>query len=891
MRGSNQRPAFVTSIYVATVTVAATAFAFGESPEPRAWFDLRRDPQANFYSIQREYRRHAQEEADRVPDANALTKITAGWGMAAGSENEAAEEDGETQFRRWESFMEPRVYPSGDLSLPARAFSAMSPYLGLDGRHRSEMAGDWKPLGPTRTRNDQGGMGRMNFIRFHPRNPDILYAGSPGGGLWVSPNGGSSWSTVTDAMAVLGVADLAIDPIEPDIMYLATGDGNSVDAACIGVLKSYDGGLTWGATGLSWRPDERKQAHRLLINPKNSQVLLLGATDGVYRTTDAGITWSHVLSIDSLETGSEPHDQWGLMDLAFKANDPNVVFAGGKYLYRSANGGLSFTRVVGIPKAYKVIPSVTAANPSLVFALSTNERTFRSLMASSDGGLTFTQRSNAPNIMGREKDGSDTDGQSYYNLTMAVSPTNPDLIFVGGIEAWKSQDGGRTWKNTHGDMHTDVHDLQFVPGSPATIYMAQDAGVFKSTDLGATWNDRSNGLGIAQIYHLGQSPFDPARILTGMQDNGTNLFDNGAWTHPYGGDGMECFFDWSNPSAYFAGVQMGRIFRTIDDGKTWKEMTPANHEGPWNTAWLQDPKDARILYWADTEIWKSSNLGDLWNRLAPLSGIKPVRNIVIDPGNTKILYVVKEDALAKSINGGTSWASIKGNLPAQDAGLMDLAIDPADANGLWVCFSGYQEGAKVWRSRNAGVTWSDWSQGLPNLPVNDIVAQKGTNGAVYAATDLGVFYRDNSMPAWIAFFGGLPNVGVMELEFSYAATPEKTLLRAATYGRGLWESAPYNGLPVVAARAAARPAFRDFSAAPGHGGRTASVRFFAMRPGRYRVDVLDAGGRRLGGRELEGFSGAYAGEIELDGRGGGGIGLVRLGDGRAQSVRTIFLAP
>ena len=867
---------------VSTLCAIAAHAVFCQAPEPRPWFELKRDPQANFYSIQREYHREAREEEGRSPEPAALAKTGSDW---VGE----PEEDEHTQFERWEAFMEPRVYPSGDLSLPAHGLAQAMPFLGLDGKRRPDMPGDWQPMGPTRTRNAQGGMGRMNFVRFHPGNPSLIYAGSPGGGLWVSPDGGVSWSTYTDNMALLGVADLAIDPVDPDIQYMATGDGNSNDVACIGVLKSVDGGLNWSVTGLSWRPDERKQAHRILINPKNSQVLLLGATDGVYRTADAGATWSHVLSVDSLETGTEPHDAWGMMDLSFKANDPNIIFAGGKYLYRSANGGLSFTRVASIPKAGKIITAVTPANPNLVYALCANERTFRNLMASTDGGLTFGERSRGPNILGRSKDGNDTDGQAYFDLTIAVSPGNPDLLLVGGIEAWKSRDGGRTWKNTHGDMHTDVHDLQFVPGKPGSVYMAQDAGVFLSNDTGATWIDRSNGLGIAQIYHLGQSPFERTRVLTGMQDNGTNLFDNGIWTHPYGGDGMECFFDWSNPSAFFAGIQNGGILRSEDQGKTWKEITPGGLMAYWNTVWLQDPKTANTLYWANDNVWKTTTRGDQWNRLALLPGTKQVRSLVVDPGNTKILYAVKEATLSKSVNGGTSWTDIQGSLPVKDAGLTDLAIDPADANGLWVCFSGYVEGAKVWRSRNGGVTWADWSEGLPNMPVNDILPQKGMNGALYAATDLGIYFRDNTLAAWVPFFGGLPNVAVMELEFAYGTTADNTRLRAATYGRGLWESPPYNAASVGIGGNVRAPAWRDFSAASVRGGRAVSIRFAATRMGEYQVDILDAEGRLMGGRRLADFSGAYAGEIALDGDGQSGIRLVRLRGAGAQSVRTLFL--
>jgi hypothetical protein len=172
--------------------------------------------------------------------------------------------------------------------------------------------------------------------------------------------------------------------------------------------------------------------------------------------------------------------------------------------------------------------------------------------------------------------------------------------------------------------------------------------------------------------------------------------------------------------------------------------------------------------------------------------------------------------------------------------------------------------------------------------VNDIVAQKGTNGALYAATDLGVFYRDNTLPAWIPFSGGLPNVAVMELEFSYASGSAPAVLRAATYGRGLWESPPYSEIATSMA-GSVRPAWRDFAASPKRGGREIEVRFAASRKGDYRAEVFDAAGHKLGERTWAGVSGPIAGSIRLEAA--AGVRVVSLQGEGGQASRVLSPAP
>ncbi len=851
------------------------------SPQMRPWFSAKQDTHANFYSIKREFNKYWQEKSKRMAKVSASTQISSTWEIAG-------EDDELTHFQRWAAAVEPRVYPTGDLSLAYQTASAMLPYIGLNGQPRPIMAGNWTPLGPSTVRNDQGGIGRLNFIRFDPTNPAIVYTGSPSGGLWVSMNGGKGWTTSTDNLATLGVADLAINPVNTNIQYLATGDANAWDTPSIGLLKSIDGGLNWTMTGLTWTPSQVMHIHSLLIHPSNPSILLVGASNGVYRSTDAGVSWTLTLE-DTIPHGTGRHDRALSMDLVFKANDPNVVIAAGKRIYRSNNGGASFTEVASAPAAFRIELAVTAANPQIVYAVCGNERSFLRLLASTDGGITFSERSNAPNILGYAVDGSDADGQAWYDLAIAVSPIDANLVLVGGVQVWKSIDGGRNWLNIHGGMHTDIQDLRFQPGSGSTIFMALDAGIYKSTNTGTTWVDFSNDISVTQIYRLGMTPTSAGKVLTGMQDNGTNLYVNGVWTHPFGGDGMECFFDRSNPSILFASTQNGSPVRSKDGGLSWTNITPSGQKGPWNTPWLQDPKAPNVLYWGNTRFWKSIDKGDTWSALTDMPGTDSLINILVDPTNTRILYGVKKDYLGRSEDGGVSWSDITGNLPVNKASLVDITLDSAHAGNLWVCLSGYADGDKVYRSLNSGATWINYSEGLPNLPGNAILFQKSTNGGVYLGSDLGVYYRDNTMNAWIPFFNNLPSVAVYEMEIFYGPTLGSSKLRAATFGRGLWES-PLYAAPVVGMNPESKASWTHFQAMQGKDGKSIAVRFESPRIQDVFCEIMELNGRRATLKKLSAGVGPFSTDIGLGARFQSGIYYVVLKSGEAKTTQPVFVS-
>ncbi len=832
-----------------------------DAPAPRAWFEAKEDSGADFYSIQREfYRQEAARETEPEAEGNVLAKAA-----AAGFAGE--EDDDEFQFKRWEAYMEPRVYPSGDVTLPSRKAEEAVRMLGFSGSQRPASAGNWRPMGPTVVPSSGGGAGRLNFLRFDPVDANRMYVGSPGGGLWSSADGGLSWTTGTDALDVLGVSDMVIDPMDNRIRYLATGDGDGSDTRSIGVLKTVDGGVTWNPTGLTWLVSLGRRISKLIINPDDPRIVLAAASNGVYRTADAGATWAQV-------------SNQAARDLEFKPDDPQIVYAAGTRFYKSTNGGLTFAVASNLPTTSRFALAVTAADPMAVFALGSNSRDFQGFYRSADAGNSFSTRATTPNILGYSNNGSDAGGgQAFYDLGLAVSPNDANLVYVGGINVWKSTNGGSNWTVASGNsgVHTDVHAVEFLPGSGSSVFAASDGGLFKTSNGGTSWTSLGNTLSIAEMYRLGVSPLDPGKVMSGWQDNGTNLLSNGTWKHIYGGDGFECFFDWQDSNYLYVETQNGGLARTSNGGKNWSGITPPGQTGPWNTSWGQDPKNAQVLYYGSTNIWKSTDRGSNWTQSGTLPGSGSVRNIVIDPTNTRNLYAVKGTTLARSADGGATWASISTGLPTSQASINHVTIDPANSNNLWVALSGYSAGNKVFKSVNAGAAWTAYSEGLPNLPANAILAQKSSNGGVYVAMDVGVFYRDGSMTAWTPFFANLPNVSVRELEIYYGKTPDESRLRAATFGRGLWESALYGATPVAIAAAASGDAGAGgLTVRMGAGGGDISFAFTAGKPGRYYANLCDVGGKRLSRSDLGVVAGSYRGRMRLPPADGAGLRVLIL---------------
>ncbi len=750
--------------------------SFAQESATRNWREMMKDPNVNFYELQK-----------------AFYKDWEGKEIGKGQ--------GYKQFKRYEAFMLPRVYPSG--YLPAEAITAE--LSNLFSQTRSGAAGNWTAMGPTTVPTNglsypSAGIGRINCIRFDPQDNNIIWVGSPGGGLWKSINGGTSWTSNTDNFATLGVSDIAIHPTNSSIMYLATGDFDASDTYSIGVLKSIDGGVTWSTTGFTQSTSSYYRIGRLIINPTNPDVLIAATNAGIMRTANAGVTWTTV------QTGI-------FSDLEFKPGDPNTVYAasyangGAARMYVSTNGGTSFTLATGTPTsdALRISVAVTPANPAVVYALICNNAAgYKGLYKSTNSGVSYTLVNSTPNLLSGDEAGANSGGQGWYDLSLAVSPLDANLIYVGGVNTWKSTNGGTSFTITghwYGGnsgnipfVHADHHNFEFQPNS-SVIFTGNDGGVRKSTNGGSSWTDLSNGLQITQFYRLSIAKSNAEIVYAGAQDNGTNKYNAGAWQSVLGGDGMQPLVDYNNANIVYSAIQYGDIRRSTNGGTSYTSIKPAAApNGAWITPYVLHPTTSTTIFAGYNEIYKSTNSGSTWTALTNnLSGGSLYEVMAIAQSDANVIYAGLYNKLYKTTNGGTSWTSIVAGLPITQAAITSIAVSNTDANKIWVSFSGYAATAKVYYSANGGTTWTNVSTGLPNIPVNTIEYQNGTDDAIYVGTDVGVYYKSNTV-AWTSFMTGLPNVKVCDLDIHYATGK----IRAATYGRGLWQSDLYGASIVVA---------------------------------------------------------------------------------------------
>lgn len=736
-----------------------SATIFSSSLFAQDWVSKMKDPTVNFFEVQRDFNRY-YEKKERQMERQMRKALRKSGSLV---NEEEFEVPGYIQFKRWEWFMAPRVAQTGERFEPSLWWTEYRKYRQ---QFQTLNAGNWTFMGPG-TSASLAGAGRLNFVRIHPSDPNTLFVGSPSGGLWKTTNGGTTWTTNTDQLSqVIGCTDIAIDPLNPNIMYLATGDGDAGDTYSVGVLKSTDGGATWNTTGLSFYAANTRQLSKILINPSNTNNIIVATSAGIYFSDDAAATFTNV------QIGS-------FKDLEFKPNDPNTVYACGGEFYKSANGGQNWTKITsGLPSVANVsrmATAVTEADPDIVYMIvglpAPNYGT-EGFYKSINSGTSFTNPS-TPGL------GS----QQWYDLCIDASPTNANEIILGGqTDFLRSTNGGSNWSDVGGNTHVDYHDIVFINGS--SFYTASDGGLYRTTNSGASWTNLNNNLAISQMYGFGQSATNPNLLINGWQDNGTNRYD-GSWDQILGGDGMLCFIDWNNDNNMWAEYYEGNLQRSTNGGGFFTSaMGNINEVGAWVTPWLQDPVNAGTIYAGFVNVWRSNNGGVSWTKLSTFSNTGTLNAIAVSPANNQVLWAAKAGALYKSSNGGSSWTTIT-NVPSGT--ITGIACSNTDANKAWICYSGFTNANKVFQTGDQGASWTNLSPSIPNIPVNCITYMNGSNDALYIGTDVGVFFKDAGLSVWQPFFNGLPNVIVTQLSIFYPTGK----IRASTYGRGMWESDLY----------------------------------------------------------------------------------------------------
>ena len=723
------------------------------------WVEMMDDPNVNFYEVQKAF-----DEA---------------WGDHGYERGK-----GYKQFKRWEFFTEQRVYPSGNRDLAEKFWMGAQQAQAIPGKEAKSQS-LWQPVGPVQWESIgwNPGLGRINAITVDPNDASKIYASTPSGGLWVYAD--ETWTSLTDHLPSIGATGLAIDPDDSDVMYLATGDGDGSDTYSIGVLKSINGGQTWLETGLTLGVAAGQRIGRIIMNPDDSENIYAAGSPGLFATTNAGDTWTQLLS------GTH-------RDVRLKPGNSQVIYAAGTNKFRySTDGGETFQNASGLPNSSEVnryAIAVTPANPELVYLLAgkSSDSGFLGLYRSQDSGQTFELMSDSPNIFTYSEIGEGEGGQSWYDMAIAASPTDENHIVVGGINVWASLDGGATWQiKSHwvypsalGYTHADIHSLDFYGDK---LYCGSDGGIFRSDNDGDAWTDLSDGLQISQYYRIAASTTDPHKLLVGSQDNGTNLFGAGdTYTHLLGGDGNAAAIDYSNDNIMYAAYPGGNFQRSSDGGSNFYNFTSSISEtGAWVTPFDLHPTQPEIAFAAYENVWKYDQ--GIWAKMGELPTSSTLNAMEISPADPSVIYTSTFSSLYRTSEGTDEWTPIYGGLP--NLYITDIETDPENADRVWVTFSGYNADHKVYHSENGGQTWTNITENLPNLPVNCISYLQGSDDGLYIGTDNGVFYRSNESPNWSSFNDGLPNVIVKQILFHYGS--QKVIV--ATYGRGVWKNDFFDG--------------------------------------------------------------------------------------------------
>ncbi|MCB2212958.1 T9SS type A sorting domain-containing protein [bacterium] len=697
------------------------------------------------------------------------------------------------QFQRWRWFMETRLDENGNFD-PTAQWRGWEQTQAMFTDNELDEA-NWLPLGPFDPIPGSyvGGLGRVNCMAQDPTNPNHMYAGAASGGLWETWTGGFSWVPLTDHLPVLGVSDIVIDHTNPSTLYLATGDADARDTYSIGILKSTDGGQTWNTTGLSYDVLDGERISRVFMDAQNNQMLIAATSNGIYKTVDGGDTWDNVYTV----TNNFAHD------LEYSASDPDTWFfaANGLGVYRSTDDGENWTPLTdGIPyqasNTGRINVEVADGAPDQVYALYSNSGNgFYGFYKSFDGGDTWSLMSNQPNLLGWDENGNDTGGQAWYDLTLAVNPQNANEVYVGGINVWKSTNGGTDWTLTgfwyYGPgpyVHADQHRHEFfIENNIPVLYNGNDGGLYRTVDGGDNWTKISHGMVVQQMYRLGvyQGSQDVEKIIFGNQDNGTKLMDGDDYYAVIGGDGMEAAIAPDNPDIMFGEVYYGDMRRSLNGGDSWQSATSGIAEqGRWVTPYVIDQNNPDVMWFGTNRIYRSMNRADSWAPMSPSAGGSSndkMTALAVAPSNSDVVYGVNPNGeVLVTTDFGDSWEiNTVGASPATY-----IAVHPFNEAIVYVTVGGYDSDEKVFASYDYGETWNTLSAGLPNLPVNCVALHPYDGNHVYIGTDVGVFFSDDGGLNWQNWSTGMPNVIVTELEFH----ANSNNLVAATYGRGIWMS-------------------------------------------------------------------------------------------------------
>ena len=676
--------------------------------------------------------------------------------------------------------------------------------------------------------------GRIADFAVNPENPSEYYVGVASGGLWKTENKGTTFTPIFDKQPVFSIGALAIDPVNPNVLWVGTGENNSQRNLAYGdgVYKTTDGGKSFTNVGL------KKSEHigKIMIDPRNTDVVYVasqgpawgpGGDRGLYKTTDGGKTWNQVLYVG---------DYTGISDMEMDPRNPDILYAsahqrerrvyskinGGpeSAIYKSVDAGETWYKITsGLPSGDvgRIGLAVAPANPDIIYAMIELPGNSGGFYRSDDMGESWTKMSN------------EIAGSPQYYVEIYADPVNPDRIISMDVRNMVSNDGGKTWEPLgEKNKHVDNHALWIDPGNSNYYLMGCDGGIYESWDRGVNWVFKSN-FPVTQYYHVRTDNALPFyNVYGGAQDNGSwygpnrttrrNLV-NADFTYTIGGDGYLSIPDPDNPDIHYAESQYCGLRRYDHRTENTISIKPQPVEDEvyrfnWNTPYFISPHDSKTLYVAANKVFKSSDYGESWKEISPdltrqldvnllpmMGKIWPpeaiAKNMSTSPfGNIftlaespfirGMIYAGTDDGLIwRTDDDGENWIKYSRFPGVPDMTFVNYVLPSQhDVNTVYACFDGRKNSSDftpyIIKSTDKGETWTSIATNLPDGTIYVIQEDHINPEILFIGTEWGVWVTLDKGGKWFKLNNGLPTIQVKDLDIQ----ERESDLAVATFGRG-----------------------------------------------------------------------------------------------------------
>jgi hypothetical protein len=758
-----------------------------------------------------------------------------------GQPGEVTRGTGFKPYERFRWFAQNRIDDVTGSMIPGERWEAWQQMRELEQQYGTR-SNTWFNLGPNNV------AGRCLAIEIHPTIPNIVYAGFASSGLWKSVDGGTTWVPLGDYLPTLSIGAIEIDATNPDHIYIGTGEGwGNTDAIHgVGLLESFDGGVTFQTTGYSYAMTSARDVYELEYNPATG-TLMVAADNGLWRSTNSGASFTQIF----------PYGAW--TDVEYRRGSTTTMYACGHSsgdfgFWTSTDDGATWTKTtVGVPTVTvgNCRFALTAANPDIIYwgVANLSNGSMLGLWKSTNGAASFTQ------IPAGNHYGS----QGWYDLTIDVDPNNANRVFSGGVEFYYSTNGGTSFSTWAGNVHVDHHATAWAPSDPTIFWLGTDGGCYRSTNAGSNFLAKNTALTTMQFYAINQAMSQPTRAMGGTQDNGTYRYDNNPnWTGILGGDGFFCEIDFTNPQRLYGELYYGDHRRSTDGGTT---MLGGNSgitdDGPWSTPTHMDYGNSMTLWTAHTsQVYKSTNGMASWTFMNNPLGLNSGRSIHQCRAVPNMVVVCGSARIWKTMDSGTTWTEISNGI-VSGGGISDIHVHPTNPDIMVVTVQKYSSTIhQVQKTIDGGLSWFAIDAGLPDEPANTIEIDPTYPEIYYVGTDLGVYISFNEGASWMPFNTGLPHVVVSDLRVHDSAR----LLRAGTHGRGLWE-VDISSFASVNERPQVENLTLHVFGNPAS--NSAVLRFGTHRPGDIKLGLFDSQGR-LVKPLLEQFQPAIVTNHEVD---------------------------